>query len=232
MSIPYADIIVLALVAGFILLRLRSILGEDSGFDGRSQNDNEMHDRSTDDGDKDNTKVFPIGPSIAAAVKADLEEPSDKKLIDAMDAPLKDRIADIKKIEPSFNVEHFVNGAKGAFEMVLKAFHENDKETLKYLLADDIEEMFVAEAERNHNADPKTHTTLVSIPQADIIDIDLRSKHASIDIRFVSEQITVERDKDGNITGGDASEVNRIEDEWTFERDLGSKSPNWLITST
>lgn len=230
MSLPYADILILALVAGFILLRLRSILGEDAGMDPPSNNTPANHDRFAEDAAEDGN-VLPLysRPQSTEQIK---EEAADKALLDALDENQRDAVAEIKKIEPDFDLNRFITGAKAAFEMVLQAFHENDKDTLKHLLADDIEDLFVEEAEKNQHGDTQTHTTLVSIPEVTILDVDLTRKHATISVRFVSEQITVERDKEGKMVSGDPSAVHRIEDEWSFERDLGAKHPNWTITST
>lgn len=224
MSIPYVDIIIMALVAGFILLRLRSILGQDAGFDGKDV------DKSAPKKAMDH-KVLVLRPGDLVQPK-EPEEPADKALLDSLSQPLQDAVRQIKAVEKDFDLEYFIGGAKGAFEMVLKAFNENDAETLKHLLADDIEEMFVAEARARHEAATKLDTTLVSIAQVDIRDIQLNKKHATITLGFTSEQVTVERDKDGEMIGGDAKDVQRVEDEWVFERDLGSRSPNWIITAT
>lgn len=227
----YADIIILALVAGFILLRLRSILGEDSGFDGQN-NDPASKDNSAPT--KNEAKVLPINPrDFARKLEQEINSAvADKELIDALDGSDQKTIAAIKAIEPEFDLKRFIDGAKGAFEMVLKAFHANDAETLRYLLADDIEEMFVKEAQAMQDSEIKTETTLVSIAEAVVTDVNLRKKHASISVRFISEQISIERSKDGEVVGGDASRVERVEDEWTFERDLGAKHPNWIVTAT
>lgn len=222
MSIPYADILILALIAGFILLRLRSILGEDVGFDSRSDAAPRDHEE----------KIVPLRPGDMPLKEHDEQEEDELTVESSLPTFLQDRIAEIKQIESSFDLEEFTQGAKGAFEMVLKAFHENDHETLKYLLADDIEDMFVEEAEKRANADTKSETTLVSIAETDIEDIELNKKRASITLNIISEQIIVERDADGKIVSGDASHVERVEDRWTFERELGSKSPNWIVSAT
>ena len=229
MSVPYADILILALVAGFILLRLRSILGEDSGFDGRGDQQDGAGPLSRPKTDK----VLPLRPGDMPPLDLDKAKASkDKDLVKELPNFLQEKIEDIKKIEPGFDLSEFIGGAKGAFEMVLKAFNENDHETLKYLLADDIEDMFVEEAEKMANAETKSETTLVSIAEATVEDVELKKKHASITLKIVSEQIYVERDDDDNIISGDASQVERVEDEWTFERDLGANSPNWIVSAT
>lgn len=231
MSIPYADIVIIALVAGFILLRLRSILGEDVGFDGKSDAPHHPRDVTSDGEETDEPTVLPI--RSGEELKKRLEEELKPDVAyEQLSMEKQDIVSEMKKYEPSFKLDRFMEGAKFAFEMVFKAFQENDKETLKHLLADDIEDLFVAEAEANHKADPRTETTLISITETEITDMDLNGKRAEITVRFVSEQIAVERDKEGKIVGGDASLVNQVEDVWTFERELGARNPNWTITAT
>ena len=238
MSIPYADILIIALIAGFILLRLRSILGQDVGFDGRGGDDSFRANDATPSGSKEEPKILQINPKeFARKLEQELKgeeeaKAPDQEQLDKLEEAQRETVAEIKKIEATFDLNRFLEGAKGAFEMVLKAFQDNDAETLKHLLADDIEEMFVEEAKARQEGDTKMDTTLVSIAEAKITDVELRQKHASISVQFISEQVSVERDKDGEIVGGDVSHIDRIEDEWTFERDLGAKHPNWIITAT
>ena len=237
MSIPYLDIIVIALIAGFILLRLRSILGQDAGFDNhadKQDNDPSASSKGTAHRDgKASQKIFPLNPNdLAAVLNLEKEEDADKALTDELDDSLQDALKEIKEMDAEFNLGQFIEGAKGAFEMVLKAFHENDEETLRHLLADDIEQMFVSEAEAREKSATKSDTTLVSFPSADVIDVELKKKIASITLSFTTEQIQVERDDEGKIISGNPSHVQRVEDEWTFERDLTSRSPNWIVTAT
>ncbi len=224
-SVPFADIIILALVAGFILLRLRSILGQQTGFDGTPKPMNPDAKRKEDIVIQLSEKLRAIKQEQVAQ-KADLPLPEEltddsKRAIEAM------RVADL-----NFSVNEFLRGAKGAFEMVFDAFLKNDRSNLEMLLAPDVAKHFLSEAEARTKTDRITETTLVAVESATIKSANYSAPKAQITVTFISEQVTVVRDKDGKIIEGNASHIERVEDEWTFERDMNSKNPNWPVIDT
>lgn len=218
------DIVIIALIAGFIILRLRSVLGQNTGFDPRRDKVEKTEARG-ETPVLPLPKSFPLPRNEPEIVRA---EPWPERLSDAV----KQGLDAIRKEDPSFQLNRFLDGARGAFEMVLKAYHDADKEALRMLLSPPIAEVFIREAERNKTADERTETTLVAIENCDVIEANLNKKTAQIRLRITSEQISVVRDKDGKIIEGDPSSVERVEDEWTFERDVNARGPNWVITDT
>lgn len=218
----YADIVILALIAGFVLLRLRSVLGQKTGFEGSPYAER-----------KREAETPMVRVAEAAARLRQVVEDRDAGLVAAVENPqAREALAAIKAADADFTVEHFLQGARHAFEMTFDAFVKGDRETLSMLLAPPILEIF-NHALDERAAEPKhTDTTLLAVQSQEIIGAELQKNIARIRVRFVSEQVTVIRDKDGTIVEGDPSASHTVEDEWVFERDIHSKNPNWKIIET
>lgn len=220
---PYADIIILALIAGFILLRLRNILGQKTGND-RPKGVSQL---SRNDNDE---PVVTLPERFARQMEEKQEAKEiDNDLVEEKARPI---LEGLQKDYPDFSAATFLSGAKMAFEMVFEAFSKGDKDTLKHLLSSDVCKEFLEEIEHRKEQDKRPDTTLVAVEQSKITDAQKTGKTARITVKFVSEQITVLRDKDSKIIEGDPSQVNRVEDEWSFERDMNSRNPNWKIVAT
>lgn len=224
-EMPYADIIILALIAGFIVLRLRSVLGHRIGND------------DPDIFKKQPSSTLEREPIIRPSEKA--LKPKGKEAVpqdsyaDALsNAVVTESIKAIKARDVEFSASAFLEGAKGAFEMVFDGFAKGDKAPLKMLLDSELFKQFEAAIDARAGKDTKTETTLVSVQAKDIIRATLDGVTARLTVKFISEQITVVRDKEGKIIEGDPSEVHNVTDEWTFERDVTSKNPNWKIIDT
>lgn len=235
MAIPYADILILALVAGFILLRLRSVLGKNSDSTDRP-NMSDTPPKSPKDASNNASESGVLSfPQMQNSMKNKLSEPivaSDQAAIDALGISTKLGVEAIKAADAQFNLNSFKDGAKAAFEMVLKAFSENDKATLSMLLAPELAKVFIQEAEARANSENKAETTLVSIVSAEVKAAELNKKIARITLDILSEQVSIVRNKEGEIIEGNPSHAERVEDEWVFERDTMSKNPNWTIVDT
>jgi predicted lipid-binding transport protein (Tim44 family) len=221
---PYADIIIMALVAGFILLRLRSILGQKS------------------DGDKPNFFQPPVVKIVE--VQEPIIQPNEKsaKARGRMDTDpyastlpegeVLQAINDIKAKDPLFTATAFMDGAKMAFEMVFDAFVKGDKPTLAMLLSKDINDDFIRNIDEREKLENKYETTLLSVAAKEIIKAKLDKNIAQITVHFESEQVTLERSKSGDIISGNPSDTEHVRDEWVFERDITAKNPNWNIIET
>lgn len=221
---PYADIIILALIAGFVLLRLRSILGQKN--EGDKPN---FFQPSKDRSQEDSEPVVLLGEkSIKARPRVEI----DPYAAALSEGSLLQTINDIKAKDPSFNATIFIEGAKMAFEMVFDAFNKGDKQTLSALLSQEIYDDFIRDLEVREKQEHKQETTLLSVFAKEIKRVKLDKNIAQITIYFESEQVTVERGKTGEIVGGDPSDVQHVHDEWVFERDVTSKNPNWKIIET
>lgn len=211
---PYGDIIVIGAIAAFIILRYRAMLGEKTGRD-----------------------MDVMRPRAAETIEPVIQLPererkkSDTKL-PALGGAFADVYVKMRGIDAEFSPDEFLEGAKGAYEMVIEAFNEGDHDTLKMLLSDRIYKEFKAALDANEKEGKKAHTTLVAIVNATITDVVLRGNKATLTVDFQSEQIPLVRNKDGDIIEGNASHQEAIEDQWVFERNLASADPNWKVIET
>ena len=136
------------------------------------------------------------------------------------------------KPTPGFDPAHFLAGAKAAYEMIVTAFAEGDRATLKNLLAPDVYEGFLAAITERERRQQKAELTFVGIEEAKMTAAELEGRTVRISVRFVAELISSTRDKKGEVVEGDATEVQTIRDAWTFARDASSRDPNWKLVAT
>ena len=215
------DLIVLAAIAVFVLLRLYGVLGQKMGHDQNASRD------STFDS---NSKVIELTPRELDIAPAEEDEADEVE--DALDDGIKEGVAAIRKEDNGFRVKDFVGGATAAFEMVLEGFAKDDRDVLKSLLSKEIYTDFVAELKKRKTQDEYTETTLVSILESEVTEITMKDRKAIITVTFVSEQIQAERTKSGETVKDSTSSIEQVEDSWTFQRDLRSSNPNWTIIAT
>jgi predicted lipid-binding transport protein (Tim44 family) len=221
-SVPYADIVILALIAGFILLRLRSVLGQ--------KNDTDLGYRR-DMSDVKEEPVVLVAKKIVEA-KQQAKEEVDTYLLTLKNERIAKTLTEIKTKDPQFSATQFLNGARMAYEMVFDSFGKGDKKTLEMLLSKDIYEHFASEIDLREKDETKTETTLVSIKPKDITDAQLIGSIAQLTVKFDSEQTTLVKDTSGKVIEGNPSHTHLMDDEWVFERDVSSKNPNWKIIET
>ena len=219
----FLDIVLFAMVAAFLVLRLRSVLGKRTGHEQPRQDP--MSQRLNQAENDGNVIDMPkTGRDDAAA--AEHMESLD------IDDPLATGISDIRDADPSFNSAEFANGARGAFEMVVQGFAEGDTETLKMLLADDVFDNFRTAIDEREEAEETLETTIISIKSAEVIEAEMDGRNALVTLKFVSEQVNVARDSEDRIIDGDPNQVTEITDIWTFSRDTKSGDPNWKLVET
>ena len=132
----------------------------------------------------------------------------------------------------NISYEFFINGAKSAFEMILKAFSDGDISTLKMLLSDKIFSAFQKALDQRNIEQKKLTTNLIAIEKVEIISAITLENNASIVIKFVTKQINYICDKDEKVLEGKKDEINQITDIWTFKKDLTIADPNWIINAT
>lgn len=213
-----ADIIFLAIVAAFIVYKLRNTLGKDAGIDPTIL-------RKSDEAAEYEQRVV----NFPEKQRAPLPEPD---LASLGDSSVAQGLLAIKTADPQFNVAEFLSGAKIAFEWILSAFSKGEKQKLAPLLSDDVFQQFSRAIDDLKQKNQKRETTLVSIVSQNITEAKMQRQTAHITLKIVSEQILLVRDSEGKIIEGNPSDVQHVEDEWTFERDVTSKSPNWKVIAT
>ncbi len=231
------NIIIIA-VAVIIFFRLRSVLGTRTGneepfdpFAGDSEN--------TADAREDNDNVVPLPgrnkqkPRIEISDDDDLEErkPVWQGFAKKGSAVAKG-IEKLAEADPQFSPKEFLDGAKMAYEMIVSAFAEGDKQTLKPLLSREVYEGFVSAIDDRKKNNHILESRFVGINKADIVKLDMPGNMVQISIRFVSDLITATLDKEGRVVDGDPNEIQEITDVWTFERQIGARDPNWRLIAT
>jgi predicted lipid-binding transport protein (Tim44 family) len=225
-------IIFLAL-AVFIFLRLRSVLGQRTG------SERPPYDRAAPNvvqRTQDNNNVVPMPGAVIdqapLAPSADVAPADRWKGIAEPGTPLAAGLDAIVAQDSSFDPRHFLSGARSAYEMIVLAFANGDRRALKDLLSSEVYESFEAVIKDREKHEQKTETRFVSIDKAELVSADARDRSAQLTVRFVSQMISVTRDKTGTIVDGNPDKVADITDVWTFARDTSSRDPNWKLVGT
>jgi len=222
-----ADIIFFAAIAGFLIYRLRSVLGrKDFGGDANPGNLAQFKGGMADK-IKSSTRGITAVSAKVAGDKTEEKKPDDLKIADPAVAAV---VEEMKKIDSNFTATAFVSGAKAAFEMVIDSLAKGDKETLSALLSKEVYDKFAQEIAARNLPGEKHETTLIAVTSADIIKAALDGKTASITVKFSSEQVDVTKNDQSEIIAGDPSHIAEVEDVWTFSRNLASTDPNWKLT--
>jgi predicted lipid-binding transport protein (Tim44 family) len=221
-SFPFLEIVLFAMVAGFLILRLRSVLGRRTGHERRRPDP--ITARTAQDEARD--KVVPLPERGRVPPR---EEPLPSSIAEAGSLA---GIAQIRSVDRSFDPAEFVAGARRAFEMIVDAFAKGDSNTLRPLLSDEVFAQFDGAIRAREEARHTLTTTLVGIRDSEIVDAGLDGRTAQVTVKFVSEQINVTRDSEGRVVDGDPSAVATVTDVWTFARNTASRDPNWLLVAT
>lgn len=227
----FLDIILLAAVAAFFILRLRGVLGKRNGNEKRPDYDPFNAQRQQDAEDK----VIHL-PNRDKAGDASEQPDDDAEAVgppaEGPQTTLSAGLTQIRLADRSFDSNQFVEGARTAFEMIVAAFASGDKQTLEPLLADEVYSNFQDAIDERETRNETLETTLVGIQDSEVIEASVQDKTAYVTIKFVSEQINVTRSADGEVVDGDPSHVARITDIWTFGRNVRSRDPNWELVAT
>ena len=225
-------IIFLAL-AVFIFLRLRSVLGQRTGRE-RPPYDPYAPRDAVRGATNDNVVTLP-GRAAAESPQKPMEtsEPTERwKGIAEAGSAVATGLDAIVRDDKTFDAKHFVAGARAAYEMIVLAYAEGDRRSLKNLLSRDVYEGFEAAIRERENKGETVETRFVAIDKSDITATELRARTAQITVRFVSQLISVTRDKSSNVIEGNPEKVTDVTDVWTFARDLSSRDPNWKLVAT
>lgn len=231
-DMAFLDIVLFAAVAGFLILRLRSVLGRRNGAEDAERWRARPPERTMERAEQvpDNVTQFPGAPK---PVEPAAETVNETAGVDTTGNPeLRKGIDDIRRADRDFDAAGFVGGAKAAFEMIVLAFAQGDTATLKPLLAADVFKGFETAIKERLAAKHTLETTLVGIRAAEIVGAVMEGRNALVTVRFISEQVNVTRDADGNVVDGEAAKVLRLTDLWTFQRDTGNRDPNWILVRT
>lgn len=217
-SSPMMQLLVLAGIAVFLILRLRSVLGTRDGFEKPP-----VPRQSADNTDKrPDFEVIEGGP--------------DRDITDYVpeNSPQAENLMAMKRIEPAFSLTEFVQGARGAYEMIVMGFERGELNDLEPFLSEDVFETFVDVVADREDKGLKIEAEFIGVRETSIQDVQFYkdTNLAEISVRFVGELTSVVRDQGGDVIEGSSSEVKRQKDTWTFARDMGSNDPNWRLVAT
>lgn len=212
-----------------IFFQLRNVLGRRTGserppFDPYSASRKPAADDASDNVVALPRKRAPGEP--AADVYADIDAFAKP------DTDLNKGLRTIKDNDASFEPKGFVDGAKMAYEMIVMAYADGDRKTLKNLLSREVFDGFVAAISEREAKSEKIQSSFVGIDKADIVSAEMKGSEAHVTLRIVSELISATRDKAGTVIDGDPETVAEVKDVWTFARDTRSRDPNWKLVAT
>jgi predicted lipid-binding transport protein (Tim44 family) len=220
----FFDIVFFAMVAAFLILRLRSVLGRRTGNENPERWTTRKPAPQARTDATDNVARLPERPRTGGEAPPMLDLPAN--------SPVEAGLTQISVADSGFDPRTFVDGARGAFEMIVGAYAQGDTATLRPLLADDVYENFAAAIRGRLEAKHTLETTLVGIKSADIVEARMDGRMALVTVKFVSEQINVTRDAAGTVVEGDPQQIATVTDVWTFARNTRSRDPNWLLVAT
>ena len=207
--------LVLLGIAVFLVMRLKNVLGTREGFEKPVERD------APQPAHRQNTfEVIEGGP--------------DRDIIDHAEegSATATALAEMKRLEPSFNVGEFIGGARSAYEWILMGFERGDLEELKPFLGSDVYESFAEVIEARHAAGLSVDEEFFGVRETQLVEAELNDGLGEITVRFVGELTSVVKDASGEIVEGKADVIKRQKDVWTFARQMGSDNPNWQLVAT
>ena len=216
MSPAIIEILVLAGIAIFLVLRLKNVLGTREGFEKPPLQDAAPPKKSRD---------FRV---IDGGEDTDITDNVDKK------SPSAEALARMKKVDADFMVNDFLTGARSAYEMILMAFENGDLKDVESFLDEDVKDAFKQVIDMRSKKKLKVEAEFYGIRELSLknADFDDKTNVAELSVAFTGELSSVVKNKDGEVVEGDAKQVKRQRDTWTFSRDLSSSDPNWLLVAT
>lgn len=234
--------LVVALVA---IVKLRSVLGRRTGDE-----ESRIERRRREANVQKTAGPVPASDKVVALPRRDREvEPGELapsassaeveariKTLAGSDTTLADGLVDILKLDNTFDPEHFLRGARQAYEIIVTAFAEGNRRGLRELLSPDVFDSFSRAITDRETRGEQIDQSFVGISKADILEADVKKGMASITIRFLSQLISATRDKAGNVIDGDPAHIKDVTDIWTFTRDISTKDTrrnlNWTLAAT
>jgi predicted lipid-binding transport protein (Tim44 family) len=231
------------IVAVIVILKLRSVLGRRTGDEEarveRYRTERARQEAAAASGD--NVVAMPrrdrdtlAAPPAAEVTEADAEERI--KTYASVEPAARTGLIEIARLDPAFDPDTFIRGAKQAYEMIVTAFAEGNRKLLRDLLSRDVYDGFNRAISEREARGEQVDQSFVGIEKADIVESELKSGIASITVRFVSELISATRDKAGAIINGDPQRIKEVTDIWTFSRDISTAkargNPNWRLIAT
>lgn len=208
------ELLILAGIAVFMIIRLRNALGTRDGFEVEKETPAEQkrHTFEVIDGDVDRD----------ISDNADPQSDTGKALLK------------MKALEPHFSVEKFLGGARGAYEMILMSFEKGQMDDIRPFLSQDVADAFQSVVDARADQGLTVEAEFIGVREIGLVsaDLDDATNTASVDVKFIGELTSAVRNEDGEIIEGDTTTIKRQKDIWTFSRVMGTDDPNWILTAT
>ncbi len=220
MSSAIIQLLVLAAIAIFLILRLRNVLGTRDGFERPRLPDETAQRRNFD--------------VIDGTLAQNGDEDQDITDHAQQGSPAAEALAQMKRVEPNFSVTEFLAGAKGAYEMIIVAFERGDLSGVRPFLSDDVAEAFENVIADRHDKGLNVTVTYLGTRETALAgaEFDENTGEAEISVRLVGEMILAIHDAQGNLVEGDPKSARKQRDVWTFGRAMGQDDPNWQLIAT
>lgn len=228
MNFPDFGTLFFFIAAAVIFYQLRSVLGKRTGrerppfdpYSGRTKPEGEPADGG---------KVVSLPRRNAEAAETNYTAINE---VTKPGTEANNGLRAIRDADPSFDPKKFIEGAKLAYEMIVMAFDDGDKKSLKNLLSPDVYEGFVKAIDERAARKEKIQSSFVGVEKAEIVDAELKGSESQITLRLISSMISATLDASGKVIDGDTETVAEVKDVWTFARDTKSRDPNWKLVAT
>lgn len=231
--------LIFLVIAVAIFLKLRSVLGrrtgdEEARFERYKQQEAQRRAAASSQDkiitlprrDRDDAPKPVEEPRSTAAVEERV------KALAGADASVAKGLMDIVRVDPSFEPDGFLKGGKIAYELIVTAFAEGNRRSLKELLNPEVYEGFAGAITDRESRGETVEQTFVGIKAADVVEAELKNGVSNVTVKFVSELISATRDRAGEVVTGDPKKIKEVTDIWTFSREVASRNPNWRLIAT
>ena len=225
----FLDIILLAMIAAFIFLRLRGVLGKRMGHEQSPREELSRKKYAKSSKQEKDGALEDISEDNVIPMHDQVDMPANNLPID--NSPKGAVLREIQQIDHNFNPATFAGQAEAAYEAIVMAFAAGDRATLNDLLSEEVFGNFEQSITDRENADHVMSTDILNIISAEIVDATLFGKDAEVTVRFEAEMISQTKDPDGVVVNGDPH-PHIVKELWTFSRELKSRNPNWLLITT
>ncbi len=225
--------LIIIAAAIFVLLKLRSVLGQRTGYQRPSDLKDHINKRMKDaeNGSADNVVKLPNRgtPQIDEEKNPAIEEINN---IAKPRTKLNRGLNEVLSTDPTFSPKQFLSGAEMAYEMIVNAFADGDRKTLRNLLSTEVYGGFDSVISDRETRGETVRSTFVGIDESSIVGAGVKDSNSNLTVRFISQIVSSTHDKDGKVIDGDESDIATVTDIWTFSRDVRSNDPNWKLVAT
>ena len=216
-------------IAVFIFMRLRAVLGKRTGH--QNPQNKGFPDKLNGKSQPSNDNVVTLAnrSKTASRKEAEAQQYAEIDAVAKKGTQLNSELRELKDIDDAFNPDKFIQGSKMAYEMIVTAFADGDRKTLKNLLSREVFEGFASALKQRQSEGHVVRSSFVGVEDARLEAANIDKKTANLTVRFVSQIISATYDGEDNLIDGDEKQIVEVIDLWTFSRDLRSRDPNWKL---